>query len=59
MKGDLDVGDRQNGQLRQAALRLVRCMGSRAALDCCQNNQWQGLYEEIQNLDGRNVSSQH
>lgn len=36
--------------MRQTALRLVRCLGRRAASDYCLNNQWMGLYEEIQAL---------
>jgi len=39
-----------NQQMRATALRLVRCLGSRDALKFCKNNQWQGLYEAIQNL---------
>ena len=41
---------RESCQLRATALRLVRCLGSRAALDYCMNNQWQGLYDEIRSL---------
>ena len=42
----------RNGQLHQTALRLMRCLGSERALKYCQDQQWQGLYELIQTLDG-------
>lgn len=45
-------------QMRATALRLVRCLGSRNALKFCKNNQWQGLYEVIQNLDKSASASQ-
>lgn len=49
---------RENGQMRQTALRLMRCLGVRAALDYCAAQQWTGLYEQIRQLDGR-LETQH
>jgi hypothetical protein len=40
-----------NGQMHRTALKLVRCLGHKAAADYCLNSQWLGLYEEIQALD--------
>lgn len=33
--------------LRETAVKLVRCIGSRAALEYCYSYHWQGLYDEI------------
>jgi hypothetical protein len=36
--------------LRDTAIRLIRCVGVKAALDYCRNNHWQGLCEQIELL---------
>lgn len=38
--------------VHRTALRLVRCLGHKAASDYCLANQWVGIYEEIQSLEG-------
>jgi hypothetical protein len=42
-----------SGQMQQTALRLMRCLGGRAARDYCLAQDWTGLYEQICLLDGR------
>ena len=46
-----ELSPSDNGQMHRTALKLVRCLGHKAAADYCLNNQWLGLYEEIQALD--------
>ncbi|MDA5192619.1 hypothetical protein [Govanella unica] len=43
----------EDDQLQQTALRLMRCLGSRAARDYCLAQEWRSLYEQICVLEGR------
>lgn len=49
--------DRARTERRLTALRLVRCLGSRNAMEYCRNNQWQGLYEIIRDMSGSQAVS--
>lgn len=48
--------ERNQDQLRLTAMRLIRCLGSRHAMECCRNNQWQGIYEIIREMDERQAA---
>lgn len=44
---------RESDQIQQTALKLVRCLGSRAALSYCRSQQWSLLYDQVLKIDER------
>lgn len=49
--------DRARAELRLTALRLIRCLGSRNAMEYCRSNQWQGIYEIIRDMGEQSAVS--
>jgi hypothetical protein len=43
------------GALRETAQKMIRCMGAKDAMACCINNQWIGIWQEIQTITGANL----